>query len=402
MIIRVVLASFGLLILAATKSARPRRRPRRRPRNESREFIIVNEKSSVAFFSLFLSLSLSLRSHLIVVKRSKNVVFFSSPFFRLAWKKKERNFLGALCRQKKKSRRALVLSSTSIKSIMFVVATPSKTPASSSASPSRSSRRCAVASASTIPSSSSSSSSSWGRSSGLGARIHDKRYRNFTTSKDNVRNLNDNGSATRPSSSSSFVAKSTSDGGFDGFDTGTSITDEDQERLQLMSQEIKDWLKLLYVKREMSFNEVKLIIGIEDPRLADRRERYGIEDESGCSAEEKIQVLQDVDEGRVPTDIVACEFVLNELREWPGLDSDTEVPAKRETGPSRYEEIAMDAAGIKGRTRNPKRMLDNYLEEGEQPEEKNLFGFLPLYAVSSAPIFITIFALGIMFVNSLQ
>ena len=46
----------------------------------------------------------------------------------------------------------------------------------------------------------------------------------------------------------------------------------------------------------MSFNEVKLIIGIEDPRLADRRERYGIEDESGCSAEEKIQVLQDVDE----------------------------------------------------------------------------------------------------------
>ena len=56
MIIRVVLASFGLLILAATKSARPRRRPR----NESREFIIANEKSSVAFFSLFLSLSLSL------------------------------------------------------------------------------------------------------------------------------------------------------------------------------------------------------------------------------------------------------------------------------------------------------------------------------------------------------
>ena len=71
-----------------------------------------------------------------------------------------------------------------------------------------------------------------------------------------------------------------------------------------MSQEIKDWLKLLYVKRGMSFNEMKLIIGIEDPRLADRRERYGIEDESGCSAEEKIQVLQDVDEGRVPTDIV--------------------------------------------------------------------------------------------------
>ena len=387
------------MILAATKSARRPRR--RRPRNESREFIIANEKSSVAFF--FLSLSLSPLSFYCRKKIPKNVVFFSSPFFisLLVKKKREKFFWVLLCRQKKNRGELSRIIININQSIMFVVATPSKTPASSSASPSRSSRRCAVAHArSTIPSSS--SSSSRGRSSGLGARIHDKRYRNFTTSKDNVRNLNDNGSATRPSSSSSFVAKSTSDGGFDGFDTGTSITDEDQERLQLMSQEIKDWLKLLYVKREMSFNEVKLIIGIEDPRLADRRERYGIEDESGCSAEEKIQVLQDVDEGRVPTDIVACEFVLNELREGPGLDSDTEVPAKRETGPSRYEEIAMDAAGIKGRTRNPKRMLDNYLEEGEQPEEKNLFGFLPLYAVSSAPIFITIFALGIMFVNSLQ
>ena len=204
-------------------------------------------------------------------------------------------------------------------------------------------------------------------------------------------NNNNNNIRRRRRRYSSSIVKSSQDDentetpsstGFDGFDTGTTVTDEDQERLQLMSQEIKDWLKLLYVKREMSFNEVKLIIGIEDPRLADRRERFGIEDESGCSAEEKIQVLEDVDEGRVPTDI--------------------ELPERRETGPSRYEEIAMDAAGIKGRTRNPKRMLDDYLEEDDKPEEKNLLGFLPLYAVSSAPIFITIFALGIMFVNSLQ
>ena len=77
MIIRVVLASFGLLILAATKSARRPRR--RRPRNESREFIIANEKSSVAFF--FLSLSLSLRSHFIVVKRSQKTSCFFRPHF---------------------------------------------------------------------------------------------------------------------------------------------------------------------------------------------------------------------------------------------------------------------------------------------------------------------------------
>ena len=280
-----------------------------------------------------------------------------------------------------------------------------------------SSSRCVVTSASTVKTSSK-SRDDIRRSSGRShARCHQRQQRQqqrrfvatMSVSLDNK--ISNNNNIRRRRRYSSSIVKSSQDDentempsstGFDGFDTGTTVTDEDQERLQLMSQEIKDWLKLLYVKREMSFNEVKLIIGIEDPRLADRRERFGIEDESGCSAEEKIQVLEDVDEGRVPTDIVACEFVLNELREWPGLDSDIELPERRETGPSRYEEIAMDAAGIKGRTRNPRRMLDDYLEEDDKPEEKNLLGFLPLYAVSSAPMFIRIFALGIMFVNSLQ
>jgi len=40
-------------------------------------------------------------------------------------------------------------------------------------------------------------------------------------------------------------------------------------------REVREYLKLLYVKREMNFNEVRLTIAIEDPRLADRRERYG-------------------------------------------------------------------------------------------------------------------------------
>jgi len=42
-------------------------------------------------------------------------------------------------------------------------------------------------------------------------------------------------------------------------------------------REVREFLKLLYVKREMNFNEVRLTIAIEDPRAADRRERYGRE-----------------------------------------------------------------------------------------------------------------------------
>ena len=51
----------------------------------------------------------------------------------------------------------------------------------------------------------------------------------------------------------------------------------------------------------MNFNEVRLTLAIEDPRLADRRERYGIEDESGVSADEKVAALEAIDAGRSPT-----------------------------------------------------------------------------------------------------
>lgn len=186
-----------------------------------------------------------------------------------------------------------------------------------------------------------------------------------------------------------------SDAAFDGFSTAPS--EADAARIGEMIGEIKDYLKLLYVKREMSFNEVKLTIGIEDPRLAENRERYGIEDESGVSADEKVATLEMIERGETPTDALAVETVLEEFRNWPGLDS---IPAQErvDDGPSRYEEIAMRSAGIK--TANPRRQ--RAAEADEEEKEGTIFGFLPLYLVSAVPIFITIFAVGIMFVNSLQ
>lgn len=181
---------------------------------------------------------------------------------------------------------------------------------------------------------------------------------------------------------------------FDGFSTAPS--EADAARIGEMVGEIKDYLKLLYVKREMSFNEVKLTIGIEDPRLAENRERYGIEDESGVSADEKVATLEMIERGETPTDALAVETVLEEFRNWPGLDS-TPAQERMDDGPSRYEEIAMRSAGIK--TANPRRQR---AAEADEEKEGTIFGFLPLYLVSAVPIFITIFAVGIMFVNSLQ
>ena len=172
--------------------------------------------------------------------------------------------------------------------------------------------------------------------------------------------------------------------------------DPEAARIADMVAEIKDYLKLLYVKREMNFNEVRLTLAIEDPRLADRRERYGIEDESGVSADEKVEALEAIDAGEIPTDALVVETLLQDFREWPGLDSEV----RKERGPSRYAEIANQAAGIKTQIEEERRAA--YVEDDGDEKDGNPFGFLVLYGVSAVPIFITIAALSIMFVNSLQ
>lgn len=174
----------------------------------------------------------------------------------------------------------------------------------------------------------------------------------------------------------------------------------DAAKIAEMVSEIKDYLKLLYVKREMNFNEVRLTLAIEDPRLADRRERYGIEDESGVSADEKVAALEAIDAGETPDDLLALEMLLADFRDWPGLEDDVAAEARRSAGPSRYAEIANQAAGIRGAV--PGQRTGGVEEKEEEEMDGNPFGFLVLYGVSAVPIFITIAALSIMFVNSLQ
>lgn len=177
-------------------------------------------------------------------------------------------------------------------------------------------------------------------------------------------------------------------------------TNPDAAAIAQATAEIKQYLKLLYVKREMNFNEVRLTLAIEDPRLADRRERYGIEDESGVSAEEKVTQLELINEGEIATDLFALETLLADFRQWPGLEEDAAAAARKAGGPSRYAEIANSASGIRGKI-----LGQRVQEEEDEPAPEmdgNPFGFLALYGLSALPIFITIAALSIMFVNSLQ
>ena len=64
---------------------------------------------------------------------------------------------------------------------------------------------------------------------------------------------------------------------------------------------------------------------------------------------------------------------------------------------------APGARGTSPHTRSRVLCAGGAVEEEDAPEmDGNPFGFLVLYGVSAVPIFITIAALSIMFVNSLQ
>lgn len=86
-------------------------------------------------------------------------------------------------------------------------------------------------------------------------------------------------------------------------------------------REIVNVLKLLKQKRDMSVNEIKLTVAIEDPRARERR-LMGMEDSSGVSRDEMADALAEVAEGRVPTDRIALRELHREIITWPFVDAD--------------------------------------------------------------------------------
>lgn len=86
-------------------------------------------------------------------------------------------------------------------------------------------------------------------------------------------------------------------------------------------RDIVNVLKLLKTKRDMSVNEVKLTIAIEDPRSRERR-LMGMEDSSGVSRDEMADALDAVAEGKVPTDRIALRELRREMVNWPFVDAD--------------------------------------------------------------------------------
>ena len=94
------------------------------------------------------------------------------------------------------------------------------------------------------------------------------------------------------------------------------VSEDDAKRY---CREVVNILKLLKQNRDMSVNEIKLTIAIEDPRSRERR-LMGMEDSSGVSRDEMAEALAEVAEGRVPADRIALRELHREITQWPFLD----------------------------------------------------------------------------------
>eukprot|EP00243_Klebsormidium_subtile_P002848 TRINITY_DN15783_c0_g1_i1.p1 TRINITY_DN15783_c0_g1~~TRINITY_DN15783_c0_g1_i1.p1 ORF type:complete len:285 (-),score=62.26 TRINITY_DN15783_c0_g1_i1:208-1062(-) len=178
---------------------------------------------------------------------------------------------------------------------------------------------------------------------------------------------------------------------------------EEEQRRDMAA--IRNVLKALRTKRDMPFNEVKLTIMIEDPRLAEQREKYGIEDDSGVSREELAAALVDVNEGRVPEDPYVLRELTKEMLNWPNLDE--ELPGR--TAPTQSPYFKTTNIGVDRRVMSDRMAWDAIPELDElQEKEKDIgegnpvVGYGLLYGISGIPIIIGVVVVGILFLNSFK
>ncbi|KAG2492380.1 hypothetical protein HYH03_009328 [Edaphochlamys debaryana] len=185
------------------------------------------------------------------------------------------------------------------------------------------------------------------------------------------------------------------------------------EMAQKYCGEIFDLLKLLKRTRDMSFNEVKLIVSIEDPRSRERRAK-DIEDERGVSRDEMAAALLEIGEGRVPNDRIALKCLHEEMVNWPFLEVGGDAAAAAPAGapaaaaaPAAKPSASDYASLMGGDTVVRPYVMGDDLRKGEKPQGladmlPAWMGFGVLYGVSAIPPLLVIGTVLILFFNSLK
>lgn len=180
------------------------------------------------------------------------------------------------------------------------------------------------------------------------------------------------------------------------------------EAAQKYCSEVFEVLKTLKRTRDMSFNEVKLIVSIEDPRARERRAQ-DIEDERGVSRDEMAEALVEIGEGRVPNDRIALKCLHEEMTQWPFLEvaADSAAASKEAEAPAAKPSASDYASLMGGDTVVKPYVMGDDLRKGEKPQSMTdmlpaWMGYGVLYGVSAIPVLLVIGTVLILFYNSLK
>lgn len=181
------------------------------------------------------------------------------------------------------------------------------------------------------------------------------------------------------------------------------------ELAQQYCRDVFEGLKTLKRTRDMSLNEVKLIVMIEDPRAREQRAQ-GIEDDRGVSRDEMAAVLMEIAEGRVPKDRIALKCLYDDMVNWPFLEVGQVAPGQPQastSGSSKAPSPSEYAALTGGDSIAKPYVMGNDTRKGEKPQ--SLADMLPdwvgygfLYGVSSLPVLLAVGVVLVLFFNSLK
>lgn len=181
---------------------------------------------------------------------------------------------------------------------------------------------------------------------------------------------------------------------------GAEVVSDEQARKYC--REIVEVLKTLKATRDMTVNEVKLIVAIEDPRTRERR-KMDIEDERGVSRDEMAQALVDVSEGRVPKDRIALKCLFEEIYEWPYLTVQTDSETAQDVAVPSSSYAALQDPGSIAKPY----VMGKEARAGDKPQTladllPDWVGYLALYGISAIPVMLAVGAILVLFYNSLR
>ncbi|KAJ9557368.1 hypothetical protein OSB04_011982 [Centaurea solstitialis] len=179
--------------------------------------------------------------------------------------------------------------------------------------------------------------------------------------------------------------------------------DPDPQDLEYVSQ-IKRVLELLKKNRDMLFSEVKLTVMIEDPREVERRRLLGIDDIDAPTRDDLANVLEEVNEGKIPRDRAALQMLAEEMVQWPNLEVEAMKKGPRKSLYAKATDTGVDPV-VAAKRLNIDWDSAAEIEEGDTSDENevpNVVGYGALYLVTAFPVIIGVSVVLILFYNSLQ